>query len=126
MIRSYLQCRETEHKGWGIFTTKDIKSGTLLEVSPVVVMSGEEKKLLDQTTLYNYIFDWEEDQCCMAMGNIPIYNHASPSNCEYFQDYEHQTIYIKAVRDIEAGEELTINYNGDFDHAGDVWFEVKE
>lgn len=109
-----------------MFTSKAIKANTLLEISPVVVMSSKEKALLDQTTLYNYIFDWEDDRCCMALGNIPIYNHASPSNCEYFQDYDTNTIFIKTVRDIEAGEELTINYNGDYNHEGAVWFDVKE
>ncbi|MBL7773346.1 MAG: SET domain-containing protein-lysine N-methyltransferase [Chitinophagaceae bacterium] len=126
MIRSYIHCRETTTKGWGMFTSKAIKANTLLEISPVVVMSSKEKALLDQTTLYNYIFDWEDDRCCMALGNIPIYNHASPSNCEYFQDYDTNTIFIKTVRDIEAGEELTINYNGDYNHEGAVWFDVKE
>lgn len=126
MIRSYLQCKLTASKGWGMFTSKAIKAGTLLEVSPVVVMSAEEKKLLDQTTLYNYIFDWDEDACCMALGNIPIYNHACPSNCEYFQDYDNNTIFIKSVRDIEAGEELTINYQGDYDNRSEVWFELKD
>ena len=62
----------------------------------------------------------------MAMGLIPIYNHASPSNCEYFQDYEDKSIFIKTVRDIEAHEELTINYNGDWDNEKEVWFEVCE
>ena len=74
--------------------------------------------------MYNYIFDWEHNAACMAMGNIPIYNHACPSNCEYFQDYENNTIYIKTVRTIKAMEELTINYQGDFDNKTPVWFEA--
>lgn len=40
-------------------------------------------------------------------------------------DYEAQTMMIKAVRDIEAGEEITINYNGDWNDEKKVWFDVK-
>jgi SET domain-containing protein len=59
----------------------------------------------------------------MAMGYVPVYNHASPSNCEYEMDYDDDTITVTAVRDIEPGEELFINYNGDWDDARPVWFE---
>lgn len=126
MILHCLECRKTEKKGWGIFTTEDLPEGLIIERSPVIVMSAEEKKHLDETTLYHYIFDWEHEQCCMAMGNVPIYNHASPSNCEYFQDYENHTIFIKTMRPISAEEELTINYMGVFDSEEEVWFPVLE
>jgi SET domain-containing protein len=38
-------------------------------------------------------------------------------------DYDDDTITVIAVRDIEAGEELFINYNGDWDDVRPVWFE---
>jgi uncharacterized protein len=124
MILNSLFTALTDSKGWGVFTNKPIPKNTIIEISPVLVMTSKEKVLLDQTKLFNYIFDWNQDQCCMAMGNVPIYNHACPSNCEYFQDYENNTIYIKTVRSIKANEELTINYQGDFDSEKPVWFEV--
>lgn len=124
MIAPYLFTALTPQKGWGVFTNRSIKNDTIVEVSPVVVMGADEKVHLDKTTLYNYIFDWEGGRCCMAMGLIPVYNHASPSNCEYFQDYDEGTIYIKTTRAIRKGEELTVNYNGDSDHKGKVWFKV--
>jgi SET domain-containing protein len=116
--------KRTERRGWGVFTHQNIKAGCIIEISPVIVMTHAEKELLDQTQLFNYLFDWNENNCCMAMGLIPIYNHASPSNCEYFQDYEDATMFIKTVRPIRAEEELTINYNGDWDSQKKVWFEV--
>jgi SET domain-containing protein len=127
MIKTYLYIAETERKGRGMFTKKPIKAGTLIESAPVIVMTGEERKLIDQTLLYNYIFEWQPggaDMCCMALGNIPIYNHSYASNCEYLMDYEKSEMYIQTVRDIEAGEELTINYNGNWDDRTPVWFDV--
>ena len=62
----------------------------------------------------------------MALGLIPIYNHSYKSNCEYFMDFEDDTISVKIVRLIEKGEELTINYNGDWNNRTKVWFETRD
>ena len=117
-----IEVRKTVHKGWGVFALRDFIAGELIERAPVIIMSEEEMILLNQTKLHDYIFHWENGQCCMAMGNVPIFNHAAPSNCEYFQDYEQGIIEIKTVKLIRSGEELTINYNGDADTKKAVWF----
>jgi Proteins containing SET domain len=46
-----------------------------------------------------------------------VYNHSYKSNCEYEMDFENEIIKIKTIRLIEAGEELFINYNGDWNNA---------
>jgi SET domain-containing protein len=114
--------------GRGVFTSEDIPADTVVEVSPVIIMNGDERRLLDQTLLHDYIFEWGHDRskCAMALGYVPLYNHASPSNCEYEMDYADGVISIRAVRDIRAGEELFINYNGDFDDAAPVWFALAD
>ena len=86
-----------------------------------------DRQYLDKTLLHDYIFEWQPEgasKCCMALGWVPLYNHSYTSNCEYFMDYDDDTINIKTVRSIPAGEELTINYNGDWDNKDKVWFEV--
>jgi uncharacterized protein len=128
MIQPYLFIEKSDLGGRGVFTHAGIAADTVIESSPVIVMSGDARSLLDQTLLHDYIFEWGDakDRCCMALGWIPMYNHACPSNCEYFMDYENDTMFIKTVRTISAGEELTINYNGNWDNADRVWFEVKK
>ena len=127
MILPTLVIAPTGGKGRGVFTTDDIEEGTVIEVSPVIVMSREDRKLLDQTLLHDYIFEWGADRkgCCMALGYIPIYNHSYRSNCEYEMDYEEAVISVKTVRFIKAGEELSINYNGDWNNEKPVWFDVR-
>jgi uncharacterized protein len=127
MILPFLFIAATENKGRGVFTSEDIEAGTIVELSPVIVMSGEERKLLDQTLLHDYIFEWGRDkqQCCMALGYVPIYNHSYKSNCEYEMNFENNTISIKAVHFINAGEELFINYNGNWNDRKPVWFDAK-
>lgn len=128
MISDFLYIDFTKDKGRGVFTRKKINQDTIIEISPVIVMSAEERKLVDQTLLHDYIFVWgdNEDQCCMALGYIPVYNHSYQSNCEYFMDYDDNTMFIKTVRAIRPGEELTINYNGTWNNEKKVWFDVKE
>jgi uncharacterized protein len=125
MILPQLFIAPAGEMGRGVFTSEDIAKGTVIEVSPVIVMTGEERKLLDQTLLHDYIFEWGEDRrrCCMALGYVPLYNHSYKSNCEYEMDFETQVITIKAVRFIKAGEEVFINYNGDWNDPTPVWFD---
>lgn len=127
MVLPFLFIAPTASMGRGVYTSEDIPTGTVIEISPVVVMSAEERKLLDQTALHDYIFEWDDDksQCCMAMGYVPVYNHSYKSNCEYVMDYPNQQISITTVRDIKKGEELLINYNGDWDDATPLWFNAE-
>jgi uncharacterized protein len=118
----------TSEKGRGMFAGEKIPANTVIEEAPVIVMAQDDRKLLDKTLLHDYIFEWTpegEQQCCMALGYVPIYNHSYTSNCEYFMDYEQKLISIKTVRDVAEGEELTINYNGDWNDSRPVWFDVK-
>jgi SET domain-containing protein len=128
MRHSGLYIDKTMNKGRGVFCEEALAEDEIIEVAPVIVMSDQDRKFLDQTLLHDYIFEWtpegEEKMCCMALGYIPVYNHSYQSNCEYFMNYEEHTIFIKTMRAIPAGEELTINYNGDWNDASPVWFEA--
>lgn len=117
---------KTKKMGNGVFTSAPIKAGTIVEVSPVIVMNNEERVLLDQTRLHDYIFEWgdRKKQCCMAMGFVPIYNHSYHSNCEYEMEYKKEIIRITTMRDIKKGEELFINYNGTYNNSSPLWFDA--
>jgi uncharacterized protein len=110
--------------GRGVFTGAPIRSGDLIEVCPVIVMKPGEMEVLDTTTLYDYYFLWgdEQKQCVIALGFGSLYNHFCPSNADYFMDFDELIIEIFAVRDIEAGEEITINYHGDPKDSTPTWF----
>ena len=40
-------------------------------------------------------------------------------------DFEKQIIRVKTVRAVKAGEELFINYNGEWNNSKPLWFDVK-
>jgi len=127
MILPFLYIAETKLMGRGVFTSADIDEGTVVEESPVIVMSKGERKLLDQTLLHDYIFEWGEkkDECCVALGYIAVYNHSYRSNCEYEMDFNREMIIIRTVHFIKAGEELFINYNGNWNDGKRVWFDAR-
>lgn len=127
MILPFLFIAPTDSMGRGVFTAEDIAAGVVIEIAPVIVMSAEERKLLDKTILHDYIFEWGGDlqKCCMALGYVPVYNHSYQSNCEYEMDYEQALITIKTVRNIKAGKELFINYNGEWNDIRPLWFNAK-
>jgi uncharacterized protein len=114
--------------GRGVFTRDALEKNIIIEVAPVIVMSKNDRYFIDQSLLHDYIFEWGDDhaQCCMALGYVPLYNHSYRSNCEYEMNFRRQTISVITVRNIEAGEELFINYNGDWNNDKPLWFDVKE
>ena len=134
MLKHYLFVDDTAEKGRGVFTHERIAANTVIEIAPVIVMEIADREHLDKTLLHDYIFEWGKNKdlparqagkCCMALGLTPMYNHSYKSNCEYIMDYEDELIFIQTVRVIEKGEELTINYNGDWDDKTKVWFDAK-
>ena len=127
MILPCLLIAPTEGMDRGVFTSENLAKETIVEIAPVLVMSKEERRLLDQTLLHDYIFEWGHDnkQCCMALGYVPLYNHSYKSNCEYEMDFDERIIRVKTVRFIKKGEELFINYNGDWNDSKPLWFEAK-
>lgn len=127
MIAPCLYIAEAGTKGRGVFTAADITADSVIEIAPVVVMPDGERKLIDQTLLHDYIFEWGDgtQECCLALGWVSVYNHSYTSNCTYDMDYDEKTITIQTIRKIKAGEELTINYNGTWNNDKKIWFDAE-
>jgi uncharacterized protein len=125
MILPCLFIADSLNRGRGVFTSDPLKAGMVIEISPVIVMSSEERILLDQTLLHDYIFLWgkNESECCVALGYLSIYNHDYQSNAAYEMDFAESVIRITAVRAIKKGEEIFINYNGTWNDSRPVWFD---
>lgn len=112
----------------GVFCTVDIKAGEVIEICPVLVVPADETQLLDETILHNYVFLWGDDdkQGAIVFGYGSMYNHAYDPNAEYSADYNDDTFSVYALKDISAGEEIFINYNGDPENKKLVWFDEEE
>lgn len=126
MILPILTIASSAKRGRGVFTTAPIEKDTIIEIAPVIVLNNEERIKVEQTLLYDYIFEWGDDlnQAAVALGYVSIYNHSLSANCSYEMDFEYQTITIKTMSAIAKGEELFINYNGEGATEDPDWFEI--
>jgi uncharacterized protein len=108
----------------GVFCHRNLVAGNLIEKAPLVLITNNEKELLQQTILYHYYFlvRNNEHPVAIGLGYSSLYNHACPSNASYYIDLDRKLIEIKAARAITAGEEITINYNGRSDDNSPVSF----
>ena|SRR5690348_13234077 len=127
MIVPYLTIAPSPKRGRGVFTTKNIPANTVIEISPVIVLSARERAMTERTKLYNYIFEWgvSKKKGCVALGYVSLYNHDYEANCEYDMDYENELITIITVKKIKKGDELCVNYNAHPDDKTKVWFNAK-
>lgn len=125
-IHPALYIASNPQKGRGVFAKEDLPAGTVIEISPVIVFDVTDRNKLEETALYNYIFEWGEDnsQCCVALGYVSLYNHQSPANSEYSMYFEEALVKITTMLPVEKGQELTINYSTDWDEEKPVWFEA--
>jgi SET domain-containing protein len=127
MISPYLIIAPSDNRGRGVFSLKNIRANTIIEISPVLVFSSTERKVIENTKLFDYIFEWgkTKKQGCLALGYVSLYNHAYESNCDYEMDFEHRLVTIRTVKKISKGEELFINYNAHPTDTTKVWFDTK-
>lgn len=119
----YIEVRYTKKKGRGVFARKFIPKGTEFERVPVIVVTWD--KIMD-SELGHYAYSWTDTKAAIAMGYGSLYNHSFNPNA-YYQDVGRQAKVFIAHRDIQPGEEVTINYNGDpNDKTNELGFEVIE
>jgi SET domain-containing protein len=113
-----------EGYGRGMFATRRFLKGELIERAPVVAIDEKKWPNAAKTILSDYAFDWGEkdEHAAIALGYISIYNHSYSPNAQLEQMLDEMMMEIIAIKDIEAGEQITINYNGDPDNKDELWF----
>jgi SET domain-containing protein len=111
-------------RGRGVFTTEAICEGDLIEICQVIVMPSSELPVVHKTVLHDYYFLWGDalTECAIALGFGSLYNHETQPNANFILDLDNETIDIYAIRDIEAGKEITLNYHGEPGAEDPLWF----
>lgn len=95
--------------GHGVFANEHIEEGQWQYVY------GELRHIKPGDPFEHYGLEWDNGYTYMPYGPWCCVNHGDKPNCEVYADGEdeHPIIYITALRDIEPGEELTIDYGYD-------------
>ena len=118
----FLRVKRIKGKGRGVVARCAIPADTVIERAPVLVIPEDE---LDDSVLVNYVYHWGRNTVALALGYGSLYNHSFTPNAKY-EDIGRQTKVFTALRDIDEGEEITINYHGDPEGEGDLHFDVLE
>lgn len=114
----------TGNKGRGVFAARPILKGEVVERAPIIIIPESQWDLVETTVLRNYTFSWgpNDEHAALALGYLSLYNHSYTPNAIYIQSPEDAVIEIEALRDIESGEEILVNYNGEPDDPEPLWF----
>jgi SET domain-containing protein len=121
-----IEVRRSPGKGRGVFARRRIPAGEVIERVPVLVLPIDDLSNGSAwTNLGNYCFLWSKNSVALALGYGSLYNHSYRPNARY-DDHGQRTKVFTSLRDIEPGEEITVNYNGDPDDDTAVGFEVVE
>ncbi|MEI8243218.1 MAG: SET domain-containing protein [bacterium] len=111
-------------KGRGVFATRAIACGELIEAAPVVVVPQTQITQLDATILGDYYFVWGDHKrdAAILLGRCSLCNHSYEPNARFVLVPAQQAIEFIALRVIAPGEEITSNYNGDPANGAPIWF----
>jgi SET domain-containing protein len=116
--------KKVKGKGRGVFARRAIPKGRLIEKVPLMlvpvrhIVGG-----LENPDLARHFFLHDSRQVAVCLGYGSLYNHSYTPNARY-NEGPGGTMRFTALRDIAAGEEICINYNGDPEDRSPVGFEV--
>ena len=110
--------------GRGVFAAKDYKAGDVIEESQIIALSESDSRKIDDTLLYDYYFSWGEkdNQAAIALGNGSLFNHSYSPNAQYTKNIDQGLITFSAIKPIQKGQEILVNYNGDPSSENPLWF----
>jgi hypothetical protein len=112
--------RSTIGAGRGVFATRPIARGEVVETCPMLVVDDEQGDALS-IGAEGYVFGWGDGATALALGYGSLYNHSFTPNATTLERSDE--LVITALRDIAAGDEIFINYTGTGTDATDLWFE---
>jgi uncharacterized protein len=104
--------RRSSIHGKGVFATTHIPAGTRLIEYKGERISDEDSEYLYTETTHTFLFMLENNEVIDGSrngNNARWINHSCEPNCEANEEDGH--VFIDALSNLEAGDEITIDYN---------------
>ncbi|MDY3558388.1 SET domain-containing protein-lysine N-methyltransferase [Gemmata sp. JC673] len=103
--------------GRGVFAGRAYRAGEVIEVCPVVRIPTYPKGPGGKP-LEHYVFEWDAGtgELAIALGYGSLYNHSPEPNARFNPRASREDIVFRALRDIEAGEQIFVDYRWDASH----------
>ncbi len=120
-----LYIAHSKGRGRGVFTAHGIAVDDIVEISPVIIIPKKQVSKIHTTVLHDYYFIWDKNEgsACIALGYAMIYNHSSKPNAEIISNLDDETMTLKCISNIDAGDEIVIDYFGEHKKVSEVWFD---
>ena len=116
-----------------MFALREIPAGTVIERVPVILIPheqvfGDSVAVREASARISwYVFGWDgmtkRRYVALALGYGSIYNHSYTPNAR-FEREPPDVLGFVATRQIAAGEEITINYNGERTEPRELGFDA--
>lgn len=113
------EVRKVRGMGRGVFATKNIRKGAIVETCHVALIPYDRGEL---SVTHEYCFPWNKTHVAISLGHGSLYNHSYEPNAYVIQDKRNLCMQIIAHKAIKAGEQVFINYNGETDCKDPLWF----
>lgn len=108
--------------GRGVFATRKLLKGDLIEVCPVLPMTAKQHLQLVGTGIESYVYAWlgpkqskdtpvdKWTAACITFGYAMLYNHSFEPNAEWEPNVGELTITFRATKTILKYEEILHDY----------------
>jgi len=125
----YVKQSSIPDSGRGVFATRSIKKGEIIEVCPFIDIPDHDLENLSQSMLITYTFFYGEkkEKLLIALGFGSLYNHSYSPNAKYSINEADQTIRFIAKKTICKDSEITFDYkHGNPQDKNPLWFEANQ
>ena len=112
-----IEVRSSGLHGYGVFATRDISKGEIIEECYGIMMLNDWNSVDDKLKEYVFAtppFKSGLPSSSIALGHAMIYNHDEKNfNVDYKNDSSHSLFIFSAAKDINKDAELLITYGPD-------------
>ena len=119
-----LLLKNSPGKGRGVYLNTDVSYGTLLHISPLLLIpssqdssSDNDDAPVERVVLSHYTYTFDKNTQAVALGMGSMFNHSKRNNVGFIIDKKNLLIRYISTCDISKGTELCINYGNH------LWFE---
>lgn len=120
------EVKKIKGKGRAVVATRDFKAGEIIESCPVLTLTPTERKHAEKTILNYYVYPWKSTRgASLVFGYGSLINHSFTPNADWKQNFKTESMVYRAIKPINKGEEITVNYNGEPEDASEIdWIDV--
>jgi hypothetical protein len=100
--------------GRGVFAGQKYNKGDIIEIAYFIKDTTD---LYNNTIIRDYLFQFDDTNSLLCLGNGSLYSHSDIPNCTY--ELRNDMMYFICINPIEKDEEIFISY-------GDEWWNDRQ